>query len=276
MNNIDWLGLTLRRRKIRKNHHFLLFFKLTSLLFLLAAVSCPVMADVALEKFADSDEMTIRVHGAIKDNDLKDFKAALAKVAKDKQKLHMNAVQLDSHGGERSAGMAIGHAIRNHRLNTYVATDAICHSACALIFIGGVERYPFGEIGVHRTTFFKTLPSAYDKFLPEVVGNDIKRVRAYVSKMGVSSQFSEAILSTPSWFIRAVNEREKYEWQVVGSERVHEEIAINQISRRLKIERDELMQKFEKNYDSCMNEARAFTSTVFACVESRLSNPAVQ
>ena len=91
-----------------------------------------------------------------------------------------------------------------------------------------------------------------------------------------SRQFSEAILSTPSWFIRAVNEREKYEWQVVGSERVHEEIAINQISRRLKIKRDELMQKFEKNYDSCMNEARAFTSTVFACFESRLSNPAVQ
>jgi hypothetical protein len=215
--------------------------------------------------------MTIRIHGVIGSSDLKDFNAAVAALRRDKRKLHMNAVQLDSTGGELSTGMAIGKVVRNRGLATYVAVDAVCHSACVHVLIGGVQRYPFGEIGVHRTTFFQTPDPVADKYLPQVVAKDIKRIRAYVSLMGISSQFSEAIFSTPAWFVRVINDREKYEWQVMGANRVLEEQLINQMSRKFQIDRPKLLSTLEKNYDSCLDESKDFQRTIFECFEDRLN-----
>jgi len=94
--------------------------------------------------------------------------------------------------------------------------------------------------------------------------------------MGISGWLTEAILSTPSWFIRTINAREKYEWEVVGVERVREERMVNQMSRKFKIDRPPLLQILRDNYDSCLDESKTFSKTIFECFEDRLNNAAEQ
>jgi hypothetical protein len=85
--------------------------------------------------------------------------------------------------------------------------------------------------------------------------------------MGISVRLADAILSTPSWFVRVISEREKYEWQVMGIERVQEEKLVNQFSRDKKIQRAKVLEIMRANYDSCLNDARALISTLFECLE---------
>jgi hypothetical protein len=110
-------------------------------------------ADVLYEKYDETGAMTIKVSGVIAEDDFKKLDVALDSLTRSHLKLHMNSVELDSNGGNRSAGMIMGYTIRRYGLNTIVKPDAICHSACVYALIGGIQRYPFGEIGVHRTTF---------------------------------------------------------------------------------------------------------------------------
>jgi hypothetical protein len=70
-----------------------------------------------------------------------------------KKTLHMNSVVLESHGGNGDTAKEIGKLIRARKLNTYLATDAACASACVHVLISGVQRYAFGDVRVHRATF---------------------------------------------------------------------------------------------------------------------------
>jgi hypothetical protein len=67
-------------------------------------------------------------------------------------KLHLNAVQLDSNGGFAKSGMDIGWFIRHNNINTFVAPDSKCSSACVYILVGGIIRLAYGKVGVHRST----------------------------------------------------------------------------------------------------------------------------
>lgn len=60
-------------------------------------------------------------------------------------------ILFSSNGGNLSAGLAIGKAIRLRQYSTIVMPGTICASACALAWLGGVKRYmPDGaQIGFH-------------------------------------------------------------------------------------------------------------------------------
>ena len=61
----------------------------------------------------------------------------------------IKAIAFDSNGGNVMEGMAIGKLIRENLIHTQVPPDAECHSACVIAFIGGVERQPYGPLGIH-------------------------------------------------------------------------------------------------------------------------------
>ena len=63
----------------------------------------------------------------------------------------VDEVWLSSDGGSLQAGLAIGRYLRRTGLATRVPPGAICASACAYAFIGGVFRVVDGRIGVHMT-----------------------------------------------------------------------------------------------------------------------------
>src|SRR5215510_15655613 len=86
-------------------------------------------------------------------------------------------VAFSSDGGSLVAGLRIGEAIRRKRFSTIVPDGRRCASACALAWLGGVERFigTSGKISFH---------AAYDAASDESgVGTAV--VDAYLSKIGL-------------------------------------------------------------------------------------------
>jgi len=86
-------------------------------------------------------------------------------------------VAFSSDGGGLVAGLRIGEAIRRKRFSTIVPDGRRCASACALAWLGGVERFigTSGKISFH---------AAYDAASDESgVGTAV--VDAYLSKIGL-------------------------------------------------------------------------------------------
>jgi hypothetical protein len=60
------------------------------------------------------------------------------------------AVMLNSNGGLVTIGLLIADDIHGRKLSTFVPKGSICYSACAYIFLAGIERKTEGELGVHQ------------------------------------------------------------------------------------------------------------------------------
>ena len=86
-----------------------------------------------------------------------------------------------------------GEFIRKLEGRTTVAARAKCHSACALIFIAGVERTNLGEIGLHRP-YLDTDPELLKSHLPMLYA----QVKAYVAEMGIGDGFVQKMMDTDS------------------------------------------------------------------------------
>ena len=99
-------------------------------------------------------------------------------------------VAFSSDGGSLVAGLRIGEAIRRKRFSTIVPDGRRCASACALAWLGGVERFigTSGKISFH---------AAYDAASDESgVGTAV--VDAYLSKIGLPYEAVIYITQTAS------------------------------------------------------------------------------
>jgi hypothetical protein len=89
-------------------------------------------------------------------------------------------VLLRSNGGNLVAGLRIGELIREKGLETAVSYDAVCASACALAWLGGVKRKMFASslIGFHQ---------AYTRDGETVTGSGLGNalIGSYMSAMGL-------------------------------------------------------------------------------------------
>lgn len=248
----------------------LMNLRLTRLLFVIALLTASFSswATVTLEKYKNTNEVTIKIHHQIIEEDLIEFKNALDTIEKEKRVLHMNAVQLNSPGGNGSIGRKIGTTIKEKKLYTYVAPRSVCASACVNILMGGVVRYPFGSVEVHRTTY--TLGADVDDSLTEsFVRMDIKTVKDYSAAMGMTVALTEAILNTESWKIRKISEVEKREWQVFGTDRAYEERLFTAIAIEQQMQRPNFIRVFSTNYEDCLKDAEKFERTAYDCAKTK-------
>jgi hypothetical protein len=217
---------------------------------------------------SDGKEVHLRIKGEITGATLAEFKEAIESIENNNQKIVINAVQLNSFGGSISAAMQIGKIIRKKRLNTYIAEDARCESACIAILLGGVQRYPFGKVGVHRITYDQDIDD--DSRVAQDIEDSLKMTSDYIKSMGISLMLDDAINTTESWRMRYLSETEKRQWNVFGTDRLEEEIYFNKLSRELKISRNELIKFFKLNYDECLNQAKKLKYDVFNCTKTEL------
>jgi hypothetical protein len=224
-------------------------------------------AKVIYEPYQNTQEVTVRIEDEITHKDLIDFKSALKQLDDSKKTLHMNSVVLNSFGGNGAAAKEIGRLIRERKLNTYLAKDKSCSSACVHVLIGGVQRYAFGSVGVHRATYMGE--SDGDEYLQKNIEEATKSNEQHVKVMGVSMLLADAMDTTPSWTIRQLTELEKKQWQVFGFDRLSEELYFNQVSRERYISRREFIDIFKSNYEDCLNQAREFKETVFECSKTK-------
>lgn len=97
-----------------------------------------------VEHAAYQDMEVIRISGSIANGDDETFRALSLRYKK-------GLVLLDSPGGALAAAMEIGKIIRLAGYRTAVADQALCTSACALIWVAGSQRAlsATGKIGFH-------------------------------------------------------------------------------------------------------------------------------
>jgi hypothetical protein len=222
-------------------------------------------SEVILEPIKDTDEMTIRIEGEIKSNELNEFVKAYKQIKKNKQKLHLNAIQLNSPGGIMQQGKEIGWFIRRNELNTYLAPTSKCSSSCVYILVGGIIRLAYGRVGVHRSTPATSLTDI-DLLKDRLDLLEFSTIQ-YFKDMGISNQVSSAALIIPNWSIRYLSEDEKWNWGVLGIEALHEELYFRQAAKKLGLTFDEYKSKFQDQLEECKTQARAFESIFFDCVK---------
>ncbi len=241
--------------------------RLTRLLFVIAllTVSFSSWAKVTLETYKDNVEVTLKIEDEITRADLDDFRKALAQIDEYHSVLHMNAVHLNSLGGNAVTAREIGRILRERKLNTYLGPKDSCASACVDVLIAGVMRFAFGEVQVHRGSFSGD-PSSTDK-IAEVMEGWAKELREYVQSMGVSMLLTDAIETTPNWQLRTLTPSEIRQWQVLGTDKVTEETLFTELSREKFISRKEFIGIYRDHYDECLLKAKEFEMTVFDCVK---------
>ena len=225
------------------------------------------IADVIYAPYQISQKVTIRIEKEITSKDLVDFKSALRKLDESKQTLHMNSIVLESNGGDGEVAREIGKLIRTRKLNTFLAEDTSCSSACVYVLLGGVQRYAFGNVRIHRATFM--YDSDTDNHVEKFIKDNQKSVNEYVKTMGISLLLADAMENTVSWEIRQLTDLEKKQWQVLGFDRLAEELYFNQSARERHISRIEFIDIFKSNYDDCLLSAREFKQTVFDCAKTK-------
>ncbi len=115
----------------------------------------------------------------------------------------VRALHLKSNGGNVFYGRQMQNLVHERGLTTIV--DQNCMSACALVFLGGQQRYlaPGAQLGFHRASAGGASQFEIDSFEE----SDAQFMRA----MGISDAFVEKAFSTPSsdiW-IPSIEELEK-------------------------------------------------------------------
>jgi hypothetical protein len=151
---------------------------------------CAIASTVAGQADNRFDKKTATVHitGTIWDRDAGRLSNLADELAKTTPQL-----LLDSDGGDVLAAMRIGRLIRKLEGRTTVVARAKCHSACALIFIAGVERTNLGEIGLHRP-YLDTDAELLKSHLPMLYA----QVKDYVAEMGIADSFVQKMMDTDS------------------------------------------------------------------------------
>lgn len=225
-------------------------------------------AKVLFEPYSKTDSHTIKIEDYITKNDLEDFQLLLKKIKKENLHLHLNTIQLNSVGGKPFAAIAIGEQIRKNRLTTYIAPDSKCFSSCVYLFVGGVQRYAFGELGVHQMSTnegkeysFNELEEAYVKYN--------KEFKQYFEKMRISQNLAQLEYDTSFWDFRVLTEKEKFDWHVNGTDIVETAVLMNEYAKRKNIDREDFEIIFADNYRSCFDKMKNLEMTVWDCAAEK-------
>lgn len=152
------------------------------------------MEDMAFS-YSESAEFgrVMLVSGPIQEGDSDRFEIELGK-----QLVPPDTVALHSPGGAVSEALRIGEIIREAGLNTMIAPDAVCNSACPIVLFGGVERLVSkqGWVGMHQAylganTFLTSRDTAYTIQALQA------EVMAYIDAMGVDPLVLSHAMATP-------------------------------------------------------------------------------
>jgi len=102
----------------------------------------------------------------------------------------VTVLHLNSNGGSVGDARQLQYLIRDRGLTTVV--DSHCLSACALVFLGGQERYlaPGAKLGFHREKAVGASPAEVNMFE--------ETDAQFMLALGISSSFVDRAFSTPS------------------------------------------------------------------------------
>jgi len=233
--------------------------------FVVLLTHISAIALVSVDPVKNTNAFVISITGRIDSRDANDFAELLKQGSLIGRKLHLNVVQLKSEGGSANAAMEIGRLIRLNGLNTYVAPTDYCASACVYAFLGGVQRYGFGLIAVHDTTYIEN-SKVVTTDLPLIIAHSDNKIASYVDEMSIGRPLIDAIHSANFWDLRALTVDEKVLWRVNGTDRAASEVLVTQIAQKRGLTREDFVLVVSTQYDHCFSQMRLLKQTVWECL----------
>jgi hypothetical protein len=219
-------------------------------IFLVATVTA--QAEILIDRNDLFKNILIRIWitGTITERDGEDFQ-----VISKEFEYATPQVNLDSRGGDVFAAIKIGRLIRKYDGTTVIgysqnslfwprpafsSPPSKCYSSCALIFIAGVERKGFDELGLHRP-YLAAAPQSR-VILEKRVPLMLSMVKSYVAEMGITDNFYQQMVNTePSKIM--IYKGGDIERLVPVEDAVYAEIKIAQQARRYGITTSEMRQR---------------------------------
>lgn len=113
-----------------------------SLLTLVVIISIQSFARAGELLFGEGDEWVVFQGPILSEN----VDALLSQLDDKKPKL----ILLNSIGGSVSAAVRFAKYVREKEMNTWIAEGQTCASACALVFLAGIQRLGEGKLVVHQ------------------------------------------------------------------------------------------------------------------------------
>ncbi|WP_346893043.1 SH3 domain-containing protein [uncultured Roseibium sp.] len=172
-------------------------------------ISTPSFADLTFSPITTDDGVTvILVRGTFAWED------SLANFSQIVRSSHATVVSFSSGGGNVTKAMELGREIRSHGLSTLQLRSLECASACALAFMGGVQRFAEpGAIGVHKSSFspdaaldVDTAVAAIQELTAEIV--------AYMAEMGIDPRLLQVALKTEANDMRYLSGQEMKQFKL--------------------------------------------------------------
>jgi hypothetical protein len=148
-------------------------------------------------------------------------------------------VWLSSAGGNVDAAMSIGRVIRKHDGHTVVAPSEKCNSSCALVFIAGVYRVNFGDLGLHRP-YLDSAPQIRAT-LDQQAPSKFAVIRDYVIEMGITDNFFQQMVNTESSKM-ATYDYDTYTKLIPTHDALYQDMQISRGARTYAVTGDEMRQ----------------------------------
>jgi hypothetical protein len=224
--------------------------KIKALVALLVLCTSQVQAGVTLQKVSGTNAHTIKISGTVLKEDLEKLQQFLDEVERKRLNLHMNAIQLDVGGGDPEIARTMGRLIRAKQLNTFLAPDARCVSACVYLAIAGMDRMIYGSVLLHRLMLISdNLP---EDSIKQAIKEHRQEATAYIAEMDGSVLLAEAIHFTPNWGLRRLTKDEVQHWGIFGADPVHEAIMFQRGAQATGLTKA----KFNAAYVDALNDCR--------------------
>ncbi len=84
---------------------------------------------------------------------------------------------------------------------------------------------------------------------------------------------TDAILNTPSWATRQLDDRDRRRWGVHGTDRVYEEIWFRKTANEKMLTLEQVVKGFDNHFESCKTPPMQFQMTMWECVKSKIRRP---
>ena len=111
-------------------------------------------------------------------------------------------ILLNSIGGNVSGAVRFARYVRQNQMNTWIAKNQTCASACALVFLAGIQRFSEGKLVVHQ--YLPPAEQANEKIARDKAWISVQRIIGetitLLNSFGTPRFVFERIFSSPNLY----------------------------------------------------------------------------
>lgn len=183
---------------------------------------------------------------------------------------------VDSEGGDVRSAIEIGRLFRKARVSVFMEDNkSKCLSSCVFLLAGAVHRMPIGVVGIHRPYSSDGQTRSYDE--TQRMFRDLESLsKQFLADMNIPSTLFDAMMRVPPQNIRRLSSEELYNFGLVGTDPVEQEIEDTEKAQRLGISRQEFLKKKARAERVCnkyLSMPWSKGENYFTCIEAALRAP---